>query len=66
MSKLSELTLLWIRRTIMECDGNVNEAARVLGVSRWTIYRAVARYEEELWDSLDSETAELAHFCRIV
>ncbi len=30
-----------VQQTLTECDGNVSEAARRLGISRTTLYRAL-------------------------
>ncbi len=36
---LKELSLTTIRNTLEECRGNVSQAARILGISRQTLYR---------------------------
>jgi transcriptional regulator of acetoin/glycerol metabolism len=36
---LRTLSRQTIERTVAECEGNLSEAARVLGISRNTLYR---------------------------
>jgi sigma-54 dependent transcriptional regulator, acetoin dehydrogenase operon transcriptional activator AcoR len=41
---LKELSLTAIRQTLEECHGNVSKAARVLGISRQTLYRKLKNH----------------------
>jgi transcriptional regulator of acetoin/glycerol metabolism len=40
---LKDVETALIRRAVEEARGNVMEAARVLGISRATVYRKIAR-----------------------
>jgi two-component system response regulator RegA len=40
---LDRMTWEYIQRTVQECDGNLSEAARVLGIDRNTVRRRLTR-----------------------
>lgn len=52
---MEELEEAAIRSALMKCSGNKTEAAKLLGISRRTIYRKVKKMEKENDPSLTSK-----------
>ena len=50
-SNLEQAEVFLIKRTLVQTNGNVSEAARLLGTNRMRIYRALAREEKRIADN---------------
>ena len=47
MPSLSQLEEQYIARVLDRCEGNKSEAARILGIDRRTLYRKLARADDD-------------------